>query len=63
MVEPDELDHALDELVGALLAGPADAVRATKSLLRGALTHDGPRQRRLERETQVPLIRGMLGPR
>jgi enoyl-CoA hydratase/carnithine racemase len=61
--EPDDLDRAVEELVSALLAAPADAVRATKSVLRGALVNDVPAQRRLERETQVPLIRGMLGPR
>ena len=63
VVEPEQLDGAVADLVTALLAAPADAVRATKGLLRGALVNDVPGQRRLERETQVPLIRGMLGPR
>ena len=63
LVEPEALDGAVADLVTALLAAPADAVRATKGLLRGALVNDVPGQRRLERETQVPLIRGMLGPR
>ncbi len=63
LVEPDELEGAVADLVAALLAAPPDALRATKSLLRGALVNDVPGQRRLERETQVPLIRGMLGPR
>lgn len=63
VVEPDELDGAVADLVAALLATPVEALRATKSLLRGALVNDVPDQRRLERETQVPLIRGMLGPR
>jgi enoyl-CoA hydratase/carnithine racemase len=63
VVEPDALDEAVTALTTALLAGPASAVRATKSVLRGAVVNDPAAQRRLERETQVPLIRGMLGPR
>ena len=62
VVEPDELDDAVGDLASALLSAPSAAVRATKRLLRGALVNDVPGQRRLERETQVPLIRGMLGP-
>ena len=63
VVDPEGLDEALSELVSALLAAPADAVRATKAVLRGALVNDPVAQRRLERETQVPLIRALLGPR
>jgi enoyl-CoA hydratase/carnithine racemase len=63
VVEPDGLDDAVATLVAALTAAPEAAVRATKSLLRGAVVNDPVEQRRLERETQVPLIRGMLGPR
>jgi enoyl-CoA hydratase/carnithine racemase len=63
VVAPEALDSAVADLVTALLAPPATAVRATKAVLRGALVNDVPGQRRLERETQVPLIRGMLGPR
>jgi enoyl-CoA hydratase/carnithine racemase len=63
VVAPDELDGAVDALVTALTAAPAPASRATKSVLRGALDNHAEAQRRLERETQVPLIRGMLGPR
>ena len=61
-VEPDGLDDAVAALVAALTAAPESAVRATKAVLRGALVNDPEAQRRLERETQVPLIRGMLGP-
>jgi len=61
VVEPDGLDDAVAALVAALTAAPQSAVRATKSVLRGALVNDPEAQRRLERETQVPLIRGMLG--
>ena len=62
VVEPAALDQAVLDLVTALTAAPPSAVRATKAVLRGALRHDPETQRRLERETQVPLIRGMLGP-
>ena len=61
VVEPDALDEAVSTLVAALLAAPAGAVRSTKAVLRGAVVNDPVAQRRLERETQVPLIRGMLG--
>ncbi len=61
VVEPDALDDAVSTLVSALLAAPAGAVRSTKAVLRGAVVNDPVAQRRLERETQVPLIRGMLG--
>jgi enoyl-CoA hydratase/carnithine racemase len=61
VVEPDALDDAVSTLVSALLAAPAGAVRSTKAVLRGAVGNDPVAQRRLERETQVPLIRGMLG--
>jgi enoyl-CoA hydratase/carnithine racemase len=63
VVEPDALDETVTGLTAALLAAPLTAVRATKSVLRGAVVNDPAAQRRLERETQVPLIRGMLGPR
>lgn len=63
VVAPDALDAAVSGLTAALLSAPVDAVRATKSVVRGAVGNDPPSQRRLERETQVPLIRGMLGPR
>ena len=62
VVDPAVLDRSLQDLVTALSAAPVAAVRATKAVLRGALRHDPETQRRLERETQVPLIRGMLGP-
>jgi len=61
VVRPDRLDAAVVELVASLLAAPERAVRATKAVIRGALANDPEEQRRLERETQVPLIRGMLG--
>jgi enoyl-CoA hydratase/carnithine racemase len=61
VVEPDALDASVTTLVSSLLAAPAGAVRSTKAVLRGAVVNDPETQRRLERETQVPLIRGMLG--
>jgi enoyl-CoA hydratase/carnithine racemase len=63
VVAPDGLDDAVTALATSVLAAPAGAVRATKAVLRGAVVNDPVAQRRLERETQVPLIRGMLGPR
>ena len=62
VVDPAVLDRSLQDLVTALSAAPVAAVRATKAVLRGALSNDPDGQRRFERETQVPLIRGMLGP-
>jgi len=62
VVEPAALDQAVLDLVTSLTAAPPTAVRATKAVLRGAMRHDPDAQRRLEREAQVPLIRGMLGP-
>jgi enoyl-CoA hydratase/carnithine racemase len=57
----DDLDAGVAELVGALLAAPPRAVAATKSVLRAALELDAASQRELERRTQVPLVRGMVG--
>jgi hypothetical protein len=36
-------------------------VRATKAVLRSALTADAVAQREVERRAQIPLLRGMLG--
>jgi enoyl-CoA hydratase/carnithine racemase len=56
----DDVDAAAQELVAALLGAPEPSLRATKRVLRGALTHDAPAQRRYEREAQVALLRGLL---
>ena len=56
----DDLDAGVDQLVSALLAAPEASLRATKKVLRGALVHEAPEQRRFERETQVGLLRGLL---
>ena len=48
-----ELDAALADLVGALIAPTAGAVRETKALLQGAADRTLDEQRRLEREAQI----------
>jgi len=58
-VQPD-LDAGVESLVASLLGAPEASLRATKKVLRGALVHDAPAQRRYERETQVALLRGLL---
>jgi enoyl-CoA hydratase/carnithine racemase len=48
-----DLDAALADLVGALMAPMAGAVRETKALLQGATGRSLDEQRRLERQAQV----------
>ncbi|MCW2759056.1 MAG: enoyl-CoA hydratase [Nocardioidaceae bacterium] len=60
-VRPDELDAAVADLVGAVLANPADAVRATKALLQQAEHRSLDEQRLAERTAQVPLLRSLTG--
>jgi enoyl-CoA hydratase/carnithine racemase len=57
----DDLDAGVADLVGELLKAPERALRATKPVLRAALELDAVAQRELERRTQVPLVRGLLG--
>ena len=52
-----ELDVALADLVGALTAPPAGAVRETKALLLGASGRSLEEHRRFEREAQVRRFR------
>jgi enoyl-CoA hydratase/carnithine racemase len=52
-----ELDVALADLVGALTAPMAGAVRETKALLLSALGCSLEEQRRLEREAQIRSFR------
>ena len=59
VVEPDDLDAALADLLAALLAAPASAAAATKSVLRAAIGTDAVTQRRAERAAQIPLLRGL----
>lgn len=61
VVGPDVLDAAVHDLVGTLLAAPAAAVSATKALLRQAVDTPADTARRAERETQVGLIRALVG--
>jgi enoyl-CoA hydratase/carnithine racemase len=60
VVEPDDLDETVGDLVAALLAAPEPAVRATKAVLRSAVTADAQAQREVERRAQIPLLRGLL---
>jgi len=57
----DDLDAVVASTVGGLLAAPEASLRATKRVLRAALSQDAEAQRRTERETQVALLRGLLG--
>jgi enoyl-CoA hydratase/carnithine racemase len=57
------LDHAVDTLVAALLAAPAPALRATRTLLREAAVRDPGDQRAAERAAQLPLLRGLAAER
>jgi enoyl-CoA hydratase/carnithine racemase len=61
VVEPDDLDETVGDLVAALLAAPDASARATKAVLRSALTADAHAQREFERRAQIPLLRGLLG--
>jgi enoyl-CoA hydratase/carnithine racemase len=58
-----ELDAATDDLVAALLVAPADAVRATKGLLRGATSRTYEEQRAAERAAQAVRLGQLTGGR
>jgi enoyl-CoA hydratase/carnithine racemase len=55
------LDDATADLVAALLAAPAGAVRATKALLRGAGSRSYDEQRAAERAAQSVRLRELAG--
>ena len=57
----DDLDALVDATVAGLLAAPEASLRATKAVLRAAVGQDAVAQRRTERETQIGLLRGLLG--
>ncbi|HET6700102.1 MAG TPA: enoyl-CoA hydratase/isomerase family protein [Nocardioidaceae bacterium] len=59
VVARDQLDAAVDDLVGALTAAPAGAVAETKALLQAATGNDAATQRRREREAQVRRFRAL----
>lgn len=56
-----ELDGAVEDLAGALLAAPGAALAATKQLLAGAADRAPAEQRAAERAAQVPLLRHHAG--
>ncbi|MDN3021179.1 enoyl-CoA hydratase/isomerase family protein [Streptomyces sp. S.PB5] len=57
----DELDGAVQDLAGALLAAPRDAVIETKALLRGAQDRTYDEQRAAERGAQARRLRDLAG--
>jgi enoyl-CoA hydratase/carnithine racemase len=61
VVPRDTLDEATADLVAALLAAPAGAVRATKALLRDAGTRSYDDQRAAERAAQAGRLRDLAG--
>ncbi|MFJ8307446.1 MULTISPECIES: enoyl-CoA hydratase/isomerase family protein [unclassified Streptomyces] len=60
-VPGDELDSAVRDLAGALLAAPRDAVVETKGLLRGAVGRPYEEQRAAERAAQARRLRDLAG--
>ncbi len=61
VVPRDELDDAVSDLVAALLAADAGAVRETKTLLQQAGHNDLPAQRLAERQAQLRRFRDLVG--
>ena len=61
VVPREDLDAATSDLVAALLAAPAGAVRATKVLLRDAGTRSYDDQRAAERAAQAGRLRDLAG--
>ena len=61
VVPREELDAATSDLVGAVLATNAGAVRETKALLQHAGDRDLEAQRLAEREAQVRRFRDLVG--
>lgn len=61
VVAAAELDETVAELVAALLANDAGAVRETTALLQSAQAEDLESQRLLERTAQVRRFRALLG--
>ncbi|KUN18980.1 enoyl-CoA hydratase [Streptomyces antibioticus] len=60
-VPGDQLDDAVRDLAGALLAAPRDAVIETKALLRGAQDRTYDEQRAAERAAQARRLRDLAG--
>ncbi|MDQ3732852.1 MAG: enoyl-CoA hydratase/isomerase family protein [Actinomycetota bacterium] len=57
VVPPEQLADAVEDLVAALLAGPARSVTATKQLLLGAADRTRVEQCAAERQAQVAMLR------
>jgi enoyl-CoA hydratase/carnithine racemase len=57
----DDLDTAVEQLVGAVLASPRDAVIETKALLTGAARRTPPEQWKAERQAQARVLRDVAG--
>ncbi len=60
VVPPGELAAAVDAFAAAVLAHPAAAVRATRSLLAGAATRERPEQLAAERSAQGDRLRALV---
>jgi enoyl-CoA hydratase/carnithine racemase len=56
----DDLDGVTEQLVGAVLAAPRDAVVETKALLQGAGRRTPAEQWKAEREAQARVLRGLV---
>ncbi len=61
VVPHDELDRAVRDLVGTLLAPPRDAVTETKALLLGAARREPAEQLLAERRAQARRLRHLAG--
>lgn len=61
VVPSDDLDSAVRDLAGALLAGDRDTIIEIKALLRGAAARPATEQLRAEREAQIRLLRDRAG--
>ncbi|MER5940655.1 MULTISPECIES: enoyl-CoA hydratase/isomerase family protein [unclassified Streptomyces] len=60
-VPADQLDDAVRDLAGAIVAAPRDAVVETKALIRGALDRTYDEQRGAERAAQARRLRDLAG--
>jgi enoyl-CoA hydratase/carnithine racemase len=60
-VPVDQLEDAVRDLAGAVLAAPRDAVVETKALLRGAQERTYEEQRVAERAAQARRLRDLAG--
>ncbi|KAB2972052.1 MULTISPECIES: enoyl-CoA hydratase/isomerase family protein [unclassified Streptomyces] len=60
-VPADQLDDAVRDLAGAIVAAPRDAVVETKALLRGATDRTYDEQRAAERAAQARRLRDLAG--